>query len=669
MAKQTASDYDASQIQVLEGLEPVRKRPGMYIGSTGYDGIHHLVKEIADNCIDEAIAGYATTVTVELLEDGGCRVADDGRGIPVDIHPKTGKSTLETVLTVLHAGGKFGGGGYKVSSGLHGVGSSVVNALSTRFIAEVSNNGNLYRIEFAEGKPTTELQNVGKTDMPGGTRITFYPDTKVFKEFTKFDYAWILNYLRHQAYLTKGVRAKIYDYRPTEDNPNAPKSPTRYEFYFDGGIKSYVKHLNIGKDPLDDDIFYVEKTVNDSVIEVAIQYNEGYTENVMAFANNVYNPEGGMHLVGFRAAMTRVINDYARKNGLLKDKEENLTGDDIREGQTAVILVKLPDPQFEGQTKNKLGNPEVRGYVDKVVTEYFGYYLEEHPAIAKKVIGKAVLAARARKAARAAREGVLRKGAMEGFNLPSKLADCSSKAMEECELYIVEGDSAGESAKSGRDSRVQAILPLRGKVLNTERARLDKMFANKEIVSLIKGMGVGIGDTFDINSLRYNRIIIMTDADVDGSHIATLLLTFFFRFMRPVVEAGHIFLAKPPLFLLKQGSSGKHYVYDEEEKDKKIDELIAIRREKDLKIDPDDDRLKQAGVTLLQRYKGLGEMDATQLWETTMDPANRVLIQIGIEDAEKADAIFTKLMGDEVALRKAFIQLRSKEIKLEDLDV
>ena len=668
MSKQTASDYDASQIQVLEGLEPVRRRPGMYIGSTGYDGVHHLVKEIADNCIDEAIAGFATMCKIELLADGGCRVTDDGRGIPIDTHPKTGKSTLETVLTILHAGGKFGGGGYKVSSGLHGVGSSVVNALSTRFIAEVSHEGQLYSLEFAEGKPITELQNLGKTDMPRGTRITFYPDIKIFKDFAGFDYAWILDYLCHQAYLTKGVRAKIYDYRPTEDNPGAPDSPTRYEYYFDGGIKSYVKHLNVGKDPLDDDIFYVEKAVQDSVVEVAIQYNDSYNENVMAFANNVYNPEGGMHLIGFRAAMTRVINDYARKNGLLKEKEDNLTGDDIREGQTAVILVKLPDPQFEGQTKNKLGNPEVRGYVDKVVTEYFGYYLEEHPAIAKKIIGKAVLAARARKAARAAREGVLRKGAMDGFNLPSKLADCSSKIMEECELYIVEGDSAGGSAKSGRDSKTQAILPLRGKVLNTERARLDKMFANKEIVSLIKGMGVGVGDTFDLNNLRYNRIIIMTDADVDGSHIATLLLTFFFRFMRPVVEAGHIFLAKPPLFLIKQGQT-KHYVYDEDEKDTKIEELITARRDKDVKVDPSDDRLKQAGITLLQRYKGLGEMDAEQLWETTMDPANRVLIQVGIEDAEKADAIFTKLMGDEVALRKAFIQLRSKEIKLEDLDV
>lgn len=404
MAKQTADSYDASQIQVLEGLEPVRKRPGMYIGSTGYDGVHHLIKEIADNCIDEAIAGYGTMVTIELLEDGGCRVTDNGRGIPVDVHPKTGKSTLETVLTVLHAGGKFGGGGYKVSSGLHGVGSSVVNALSTKFVAEVSHGGELYQIEFAEGKPLSELKNLGKTDMPRGTRITFYPDTKIFKEFTKFDYSWVLDYLRHQAYLTKGVRAKVYDYRTGD----------RYEFYFDGGIKSYVKHLNFGKDVLEDEIFYVEKQVEDSMVEIAMQYNDSYTENVMAFANNVYNPEGGMHLVGFRSAMTRVINDYARKNGLLKEKEDNLTGDDIREGQTAVILVKLPDPQFEGQTKNKLGNPEVRRYVESVTNEYYSYYLEEHPAAAKKIIGKAILAARARKAARAARENVIRKGVLEG---------------------------------------------------------------------------------------------------------------------------------------------------------------------------------------------------------------------------------------------------------------
>ena len=661
MTKQTTTDYNADKIQVLEGLEPVRKRPGMYIGSTGYDGVHHLIKEIADNCIDEAIAGHATTVKIELLEDGGCRVTDDGRGIPVDVHPKTGKSTLETVLTILHAGGKFGGGGYKVSSGLHGVGSSVVNALSSKFVAEVSQNGQLYQIEFAEGKPVSELKSLGKTDMLRGTRITFYPDVKIFKEFTKFDYKWVLDYLRHQAYLTKGVRAKIFDYREGQEN--------RYEFYFDGGIKSYVKHLNTGKDVVDDDIFYVEKQVKDSVVEVAMQYNDGFNENVMAFANNVFNPDGGMHIVGFRAAMTRVINDYARKNNLLKDKEDNLTGEDIREGQTAVILVKLPDPQFEGQTKNKLGNPEVRRYVESVMNEYFTYYLEENPNIAKKIIGKAILAARARKAARAARDSILRKGAMEGFNLPSKLADCSSKNMEECELYIVEGDSAGGSAKSGRDSRTQAILPLRGKVLNTERARLDKMFANKEIVSLIKGMGVGIGDSFDIRGLRYNRIIIMTDADVDGSHIATLLMTFFFRFMREVVDGGHIYLAKPPLFMLRRGNSEKHYVYDEAERDKLIAQWIKERKERGVKVDPNEDTLKQAGVTFMQRYKGLGEMDAAQLWETTMDPANRVLVQVKVADAERADAIFTKLMGDEVDPRKSFIQTRAREVKIEDLDV
>lgn len=660
MAKQTADSYDASQIQVLEGLEPVRKRPGMYIGSTGYDGVHHLIKEIADNCIDEAIAGYGTMVTIELLEDGGCRVTDNGRGIPVDVHPKTGKSTLETVLTVLHAGGKFGGGGYKVSSGLHGVGSSVVNALSTKFVAEVSHGGELYQIEFAEGKPLSELKNLGKTDMPRGTRITFYPDIKIFKEFTKFDYSWVLDYLRHQAYLTKGVRAKVYDYRTGD----------RYEFYFDGGIKSYVKHLNFGKDVLEDEIFYVEKQVEDSMVEIAMQYNDSYTENVMAFANNVYNPEGGMHLVGFRSAMTRVINDYARKNGLLKEKEDNLTGDDIREGQTAVILVKLPDPQFEGQTKNKLGNPEVRRYVESVTNEYYSYYLEEHPAAAKKIIGKAILAARARKAARAARENVIRKGVLEGSSLPGKLADCSSRNPDECELYIVEGDSAGGSAKVGRDSRTQAILPLRGKVLNTERARLDRMLNNNEIVSLIKGLGVGIGDQFDIKGLRYNRIIIMTDADVDGSHIATLLLTFFFRYMTEVIESGHIYLAKPPLFeLTRSGNKESDFIYDEPDLDVLLDKQIAARKTNGTKVDGAAERFKQAGYTDQKRYKGLGEMDATQLWETTMNPEKRVLIQVKVADAEKADAIFNKLMGDEVELRKSFIQARAKDVNLDDLDV
>lgn len=667
MAESKASDYNASQIQILEGLEPVRKRPGMYIGSTGYDGVHQLVKEIADNSIDEAIAGFATTVKVELLADGGCRVTDDGRGIPVDVMPKTGKSALETVLTVLHAGGKFGGGGYKVSSGLHGVGSSVVNALATKFLAEVSHDGKLYDIEFSEGKVTRPFRENGKADFPRGTRITFYPDIKIFKEFKSFDYKWVSDYLRHQAYLTKGVRAKLIDYRDN-DKGQSEQNPTRYEFYFDGGIQSYVKHLNFGKETVGE-MFYVDKKVEDSTVEIAMQYNDSFTENTLPFANNVFNPEGGTHLAGFRAAMTRVVNKYARDNNLLKEKEENLTADDVREGQTAVILVGLPDPQFEGQTKNKLGNPEVRGYVDKVMGEYFAQFLEEHPATAKEIIGKAILAARARRAARAAKDNVLRKGAMDGFNLPSKLADCSSRNMEECELYLVEGDSAGGSAKSGRDSKTQAILPLRGKVLNTERARLDKMFANKEIVSLIKGMGVGIGDSFDISGLRYNRIIIMTDADVDGSHIATLLLTFFFRYMREVVEQGHIYLAKPPLFLMRRGTQEKYYVYDEAEQEKIIDKWIAERKARGTAINPEDDKLRQAGVTFLQRYKGLGEMDATQLWETTMDPANRVLVQVKVADAEKADAIFTKLMGDQVDARKNFIQTRAKDVKLEDLDV
>ncbi len=662
MAKQTPSaSYDASQIQVLEGLEPVRKRPGMYIGSTGYDGVHHLIKEIADNCVDEAIAGYATFVEIVLQADGGCRVTDDGRGIPVDKHPKTGVSTLETVLTVLHAGGKFGGGGYKVSSGLHGVGSSVVNALSTKLVAEVVKKGELYRIEFAIGVPQGPLKNVGKTDRPDGTSITFYPDPTIFKETVTFDYEWVLSYLRHQAYLTKGIKAKVEDQRTGE----------RYAFYFEGGIQSYVKHLNIGKEVVDEDIFYVERPVEDSMVEVAIQYNEGFSETVKAFANNVYNPEGGMHLIGFRTALTRVINDYSRKSGLLKEKEENLTGDDIREGLTAIILVKLPDPQFEGQTKNKLGNPEIRRYVEQVMNEYFAYYLDEHPGVAKKIVGKAILAARARKAARAARDNVLRKGALDGLNLPGKLADCSSKDPKECELYIVEGDSAGGSAKSGRDSKTQAILPLRGKVLNVERARLDRMLHNNEIVSLIKGMGVGIGDQFDISGLRYDRIIIMTDADVDGSHIATLLMTFFFRYMNEVVAGGHVYLAKPPLFLIKLGGTKRLYAYNEDELDLRLKEIIAERKERGTKIDPQDSLARQAGLAegAIQRYKGLGEMDATQLWDTTMNPENRVLVQVKIEDAEKADAIFTKLMGDEVSLRKNFIQTRAKDVSLEELDV
>jgi DNA gyrase subunit B len=659
MTKQKIDDgsYTGSQIQVLEGLEPVRKRPGMYIGSTGYDGLHHLIKEIADNSIDEAIAGYATKISVTILTDGGLRVEDDGRGIPVDKHEKTGKSTLETVLTVLHAGGKFGGGGYKVSSGLHGVGSSVVNALSNHLIAEVSLNGKLYHQEFKKGVSQGDIKVIGKSTQTG-TSITFYPDETIFKETVTFDYKWVVNYLRHQAYLTKGIYVSVRDERTKE----------RAAFYFEGGIQSYVKHLNIGKDVVSDSVFYVERQVEDSMVEVAIQYNDTFVETVKPFANNVLTPDGGSHVVGFRSALTRVINDYARKNSLLKEKEDNLTGDDIREGLTAIILVKLPDPQFEGQTKNKLGNPEVRRYVEQVMNEYFSYYLEENPNVAKKIVGKALLAARARKAARAARDNVIRKGALDGLSLPGKLSDCSSKDPSESELYIVEGDSAGGSAKSGRDSKTQAILPLRGKVLNVERARLDRMLNNNEIVSLIKAMGVGISDQFDISGLRYHRVIIMTDADVDGSHISTLLLTFFFRYMQEVIDGGYVYLAKPPLFLLRQGTK-KYYAYSDEERDAILVRLIAERRERGVVIDETADTVKQAGITLLQRYKGLGEMDAEQLWDTTMNPENRVLIQVKVEDAEKSDAIFTKLMGDQVDLRKAFIQSRAKSLSIEDLDI
>lgn len=660
MAKKT-EEYDSSEIQVLEGLEPVRVRPGMYIGSTGYDGLHHLIKEIADNSIDEAIAGEAHRVEITLLEDGGCRVVDDGRGIPVDIHPKTKKSTLETVLTVLHAGGKFGGGGYKVSSGLHGVGSSVVNALSTRMIAEVYREGKTHHIEFDTGKPTMGLQISEGEKEKRGTSITFYPDPTIFKETTTFDYKWVVNYARHQAYLTKGVLICVKDER----------TGARESFYFEGGIKSYVKRLNNGKEVLADDIFYVDKKIEDSEVEIALQYNDTFAETMKPFANNVLTPDGGTHVVGFRTALNRSINDYARKNNLLKEKDDNLTGDDLKEGLTVAISVKLPNPEFEGQTKNKLGNPEVRGYVDKVMNEYFAYYLEEHPQIAKKIVNKATLAARARKAARAARDNVIRKGAFEGLNLPSKLADCSSRDRTECELFIVEGNSAAGSAKEGRDSKIQAILPLRGKVLNTERARLDKMFANAELVSLIKAMGVGIGDQFDISGLRYYKVIFMTDADVDGAHISTLLLTFFFRYMPEVIKAGHVYMAKPPLFgLIKGTGSGRkiEYIFDEAALERRLDERIAERKADGVKINLEDERFKQAGFTAQQRFKGLGEMDATQLWETTMNPENRTIVRVNIDDAEKADAIFTKLMGNEAELRKNFIQAGASKVNLDDLD-
>ena len=654
--KSKKSDYSADQITVLEGLEPVRKRPGMYIGGTGAEGLHHLVWELVDNGIDEALAGHATQVSVKLLADGGVTVIDDGRGIPTDIHPKTKKSTVETVLTVLHAGGKFGGGGYKVSGGLHGVGSSVVNALSKKLHIIVYRDGQVHEQDYAGGVPQGDLKVTGKTDKTG-TEITFYPDDTIF-ETVGFNYDAILDRLRHAAYLTKGIHTSLED----------EASGKRYGFYFEGGIQSYVKHLNVGKEVVDDDIFYVDKNIKDTQVEISLQYTDAYSETIKSFANNVLNPEGGTHLTGFRAALTRVVNDYARKNGLLKEKEENLTGEDTREGITCIILVKLPDPQFEGQTKNKLGNPEVRGYVETVMNEQFNYYLEEHPGVARKIVGKALLAARARKAARAARDNILRKGVLEGASMPGKLADCSNKDPKSSELYLVEGDSAGGSAKSGRDSKSQAILPLRGKVLNVERARLDKMLANNEIVSLIKAMGVGIEESFDVNGLRYDRIIIMTDADVDGSHISTLLMTFFFRFMRPVVDGGHLYLAKPPLFeLVRSSRKNPVFIYDEDDLQKVLDVTIAKRKEEGSKVDPNDDPVKQAGFSEMKRYKGLGEMDAEQLFETTMNPEKRVLVQVKVEDAEKADTIFSKLMGTEVELRKSFIQANAKFVK--DLDI
>jgi DNA gyrase subunit B len=677
------TQYNAEQIQVLEGLEPVRKRPGMYIGGTGSEGLHHLIWEIVNNSIDEALAGEADTVEVTLHDNGWVTVTDNGRGIPVDKVKATGKSALETVLTVLHAGGKFGGGGYKVSGGLHGVGVSVVNALSTDLKATVWKDGYEYTQDYKSGVPLTDIKKGSKTDKRG-TSISFMPDAEIF-ETIKFNYKTVLDYLRHQAYLTKGVHVNIKD----------ESSNKSYGFYFEGGIRSYVEHLNKGKDALNEPTFYVDKKVEEVTVEIAIQYCDSFNEQVKAFANNIFNPEGGTHIVGFRTALTRVINDYARKNGLIKEKEENLTGDDVREGLTAIVSVKLPEPQFEGQTKAKLGNPEIRNIVEKVLNEYLSYYLEENPNEAKKIIGKGVLSARARMAARAARDSVIRKGALEGMTLPGKLADCSSKDMNKSEVYIVEGDSAGGSAKQGRDRDFQAILPLRGKILNVERARLDKMLANNEVKSLIIALGTGIGDTFDISRLRYNRIIIMTDADVDGAHIRTLLLTLFYRHFPELVEGGHIYIAQPPLFKVSKGKTAK-YAFSDGERDsiiadimksiqQKIDEKPKVGKDidksnvetaKDLAelaeqvtgAESEDEAsevaenpLKKAGINI-QRYKGLGEMNPEQLWETTMDPENRVLLQVTIQDAEKADAIFNKLMGEEVSLRKNFIQTHAKDV-------
>jgi len=623
--------YDETQIQVLEGLEAVRRRPSMYIGSTGPKGLHHLVYEVVDNSIDEALAGVCDQITITILPDNSVRVVDNGRGIPVKAHPKLGKSTVEVVLTILHAGGKFGGEGYKVSGGLHGVGLSVVNALSEWLRVEVKRDGGVYRQEYRCGKPVTELKCVGKSHETGVT-VHFLPDAEIFEK-VEFSYDTLAQRLRELAFLNKSITISIEDERTDE------KSLFRYE----GGIISFVKHLNKNKDPLHAEPIYVEREKEDCIIELALQYNDGYLENILSFANNIHTYEGGTHESGFKSALTRVVNDYARKYGLLKDSETNLTGEDIREGLTAVLSVKLLNPQFEGQTKTKLGNSEMRGIVDSITAEGLGVFLEEQPSTAKKFIDKAVTAARAREAARKARELTRRKNALEVTALPGKLTDCTVRDPAMSELYLVEGDSAGGSAKQGRDRRFQAILPLRGKIINVEKARLDKILNNEEIRTLITALGTGISDDFDISRARYHKVVIMTDADVDGSHIRTLLLTFFYRYMQPLLEAGYIYIAQPPLYQVKK-SKEEHYVYNDAELERLLGEI------------------GRDGITL-QRYKGLGEMNAEQLWETTMDPEKRTFLRVALEDAIAADEIFTILMGDKVEPRREFIQEHATEVR------
>jgi len=631
------SKYTADQIQVLEGLEPVRKRPGMYIGSTDVTGLHHLVWEVVDNSIDEAMSDYCDEVKISINKDGSVSVRDNGRGIPTEIHKQTKRPAVETVLTTLHAGGKFGDEGYKVSGGLHGVGVSCVNALSKHMKVCVYREGKVHEQEYERGKILYDLKVTGKTKETG-TEITFWPDPDVF-DTTEFEFERIIRHIRQQAYLTKGVKIRVEDKR----------SNKTVQYYFEGGIKAYVKNLNKGKNTIGPSKpFYFEKEVDDVNIEISLQYNEAFQEILYSFANNIHTIEGGSHLVGFRTALTRTINSYARKNGLLKEKDGNLTGDDVREGLTAVISVKLKEPQFEGQTKSKLGNAEARAAVEVAFGEKFSEYLEEHPAVGRGIFGKCALAARARLAARAARDTVIRKGALEGMSLPGKLADCSSRKPEESELFIVEGDSAGGSAKQGRDRKIQAILPLRGKILNVERARLDRILSSEEIKTLIIALGTGIGDQFDISRLRYHKIVIMTDADVDGAHIRTLLLTLFYRYLPEVILAGHLYIAQPPLYKVSTGKQFR-YAYTDSQKAE-----IAKEFGKDKKID-------------LQRYKGLGEMNPDQLWETTMDPANRLMLKVEIGDAALADKVFETLMGEEVPPRKKFIQTHAK--KVQDLDI
>jgi len=679
--KKKGSAYGADQIQVLEGLDPVRKRPGMYIGNTADSGLHHLIWEVVDNSIDESMAGHCDTIKVKLLPDGMASVEDNGRGIPVEKHKTTGKSALETVLTVLHAGGKFGDGGYKVSGGLHGVGVSVVNALSTYLKAEVKRDNKLWMQEYKIGKAQKPAKEIGSAKGTG-TKITFQPDATIFS-VTEFNLKTILDHLRQQAYLTKGVKLIVIDER--NDNPLEHLS---YQFYFEGGIKSYVRHINSHISPQHPNIFYIEKEAEGINVEIALQYTSEYSETVLPFANNIYNPEGGTHVIGFRAALTRTINAYARKNNYLKEKDANLTAEDIRDGLAAVISIKIQEPQFEGQTKAKLGNVEARPAVEKVMSDGFDMFLEENPKDAEAIMNKCILAAKARLAARTARESVLRKGVLDGFALPGKLADCSSRDPKISELYIVEGDSAGGSAKQGRNREYQAILPLRGKILNVERAHLDKMLANNEVKSLIIAMGTNIGEQFNIDDLRYDKIVIMTDADVDGSHIRTLLLTLFYRHFPNLIHEGHIYVAMPPLYRIQVGKEVR-YVYNEEELDQAKEAIVAtatankkakpvenkkVKTENEEAPEAVDESMETveseevAGVKVnIQRYKGLGEMNPEQLWETTMDPSRRKMKRITVEDVDRADETFDILMGAEVAPRKRFIQTHAKNVK--NLDI
>ncbi|MEN8078965.1 DNA topoisomerase (ATP-hydrolyzing) subunit B [Clostridioides difficile] len=638
MLEENKQSYDESQIQVLEGLEAVRKRPGMYIGSTSSRGLHHLVYEIVDNSIDEALAGFCKNIEVVINEDNSITVIDDGRGMPVGIHPKMGKATVEVIMTVLHAGGKFGGGGYKVSGGLHGVGASVVNALSEYCEVTVTREGFIWQQKYSRGNVLSDLTKIGESD-GHGTKVIFKPDHEIFEE-TEFDFEVLSSRLRELAFLNKGIAITLTDKREGEERVE--------KYHYEGGIKEFVSYLNRNKEVLHESPIYVEGEKDGIIAEIALQYNDGYNENLYSFANNIDTIEGGTHLAGFKSALTRAINDYAKRFGHIKDNDKNLSGDDAREGLTAVVSVKISEPQFEGQTKTKLGNSEVRGVVDSIVAEGVSIFLEENPAVGKIIIDKALMAARARDAARKARE-LTRKSVLERSTLPGKLADCSSKDPMECEIYIVEGDSAGGSAKQGRNRKFQAILPLRGKILNVEKQRLDRILNSDTIRSMITAFGAGIGKDFDEEKLRYNRIIIMTDADVDGAHIRTLLLTFFYRYMRPLIDGGHVYIAQPPLYKISKGKR-EEYAYSDEELDKILEDFGG----KDNSIN-------------IQRYKGLGEMNANQLWDTTMDPEHRILLKATVEDAIAADEIFTILMGDKVEPRREFIQKNAK--KVSNLDI